>query len=379
MSTISANNLLGHLDLLPILLGFSATFLATFMLCKLANLQQWGHDREEGVQKFHVRPTSRLGGIAIAFGLAISGFLTVGRVENALTYEFYHYSFWFLAAATPVWLAGLVEDLTHKVGPTSRLIMATLSAAWLFESLGVSVSRTDVWFVDWLLAIPGGPLCVTLLVVAGFTHSVNIVDGFHGLASGLMIITVCALSYMAWKVGDALMLQMCLTSVAVLVGFFVFNWPKGVIFLGDAGAYLIGFWVVELGILIAMRNPSISPMAPVVAGMLPLIETLFSIYRRMFLKDYPVNHPDALHLHTLIYKRLLFNPIFNNLQEKKNVLNGRVALFFWVPAIFFSSAGSALLESTSGQLILMLTYLAMYVWLYRKLVRFSVPNFMKFR
>lgn len=379
MLTVSANNLFGHLNFLSILLGLSATFISTLMLCKLANLQQWGHDREQGVQKFHVRPTSRLGGIAIAIGLALSGLFTIGHLEDALTSEVHHYSFWLLAAVTPVWLAGLAEDLTHKVGPTIRLVMATLSAALLYEFLGVKVSRTDVWFVDWLFAIPGGPLCVTLLVVAGFTHSVNIVDGFHGLSSGLMIITLSALSYMAWKVGDALMLQMCLSSTAVLVGFFVFNWPKGLIFLGDAGAYLIGFWVVELGILTAMRNPGISPMAPVVAGLLPLIETLFSIYRRMILKDYPVNHPDALHLHTLIYKRLLLNPRLNNLHEKKNALNSKVAVFFWLPAILFSSAGCALMESTNGQLFLMLTYLAMYVWLYRKIVRFSVPGFMKFR
>ena len=175
------------------------------------------------------------------------------------------------------------------------------------------------------------------------------------------------------------MLQMCLTSAAVLVGFFVFNWPKGAIFLGDAGAYLIGFWVVELGILIAMRNPDISPMAPVVAGLLPLIETLFSMYRRKIVKDYPVNHPDGLHMHTLIYKRVLLNPGLNNLQEKKNAINGKVAYFFWFPAFLFSSASCAFLESTKWQLILMFAYLVMYVWLYRKIVRFNVPQIMSFR
>ncbi len=379
MPTLSTNIMLQQLDFLPILSGFLATFFLTLMLCKLTKLQQWGYDREYGVQKFHVRPTSRLGGVAIAIGLVISGLFSLGRIEDPLYSEVHHYSLWMLVAATPIWLAGLAEDLTHKVGPTVRLIMATLSAAWLFESLGVSVSRTDVWFVDWMLAIPGGPLCITILVVAGFTHSVNIVDGFHGLACGLMIITLGALSYMAWRVGDALMLQMCLTSTAVLGGFFVFNWPKGAIFLGDAGAYLIGFWVVELGILIAMRNPSISPMAPVVAGLLPLIETLFSMYRRKIVKDYPVNHPDALHMHTLIYKRLILNPSLINLQEKKNALNGKVAYFFWFPALLFSSASCAFLESTKWQLMLMIVYLMMYIWLYRNLVRFNVPQVMNFR
>lgn len=379
MPSLSAISLTGQLDLWALLMGFVVTFLATWVLCKLTSVQPWGHDREHGVQKFHVRPTSRLGGLAIATGLSLSGFLNLGEAGGSVANEFHSYSFWMLIAAAPVWLAGLTEDLTHKVGPTLRLVMATLSAAWLFGSLGVSVSRTDVWLIDLILQIPGGPLCVTLLVVAGFTHSVNIVDGFHGLASGLMLITLGALTYMAWQAGDTLMLQMCLTSMSVLLGFFVFNWPRGSIFLGDAGAYLIGFWVVELGILIAMRNPSISPMAPVVAGLLPLIETLFSMYRRKFVKDYPVNHPDALHMHTLIFKRLLLNPSINNSQEEKNLLNGRVALYFWLPAALFSAASCSLLGSTTWQLLLMLVYLAMYVWLYSRLARFRAPHFMKFR
>ena len=163
--------------------------------------------------------------------------------------EYQYYSFWFLLAAIPVWLAGLAEDITRRVGPTFRLVMAILSAAWLFGTLGVSVNRTDVWPIDLLLSMPGAPLCVTLLVVAGFTHSMNIVDGFHGLACGLAIITLSGFALMAYEAGDTLLLQMCLTSLTVVCGFFVFNWPKGAIFLGDAGAYLIGFWVVELGIL----------------------------------------------------------------------------------------------------------------------------------
>lgn len=371
------NSFLEQLNLLPLIVGFGMTFVATWILCKMSHVFQLGHDSAKGVQKFHVRPTSRLGGVAIAIGLVSSVLMTLDSPRNALNSEFQNYSFWFLLAALPVWLAGLTEDLTHKVGPTIRLVMATLSAAWLFSSLGVSVYKTDVYPIDWILSIPGGQLCITLLVVAGFTHSVNIVDGFHGLACGLMAITLIALSFMAWRVGDALMIQMCLTSLCVVLGFFVFNWPKGSIFLGDAGAYLIGFWVVELGILIGMRNPGISPMAPVVAGLLPLIETLFSMYRRKFVRDHPVNHPDALHLHTLIYRRLLCSPRIANNPTQANKLNSKVALFFWLPAVIFSFFAFLFMNSTLIQLALMLAYLTMYMWLYRRLIQFKSPALLK--
>ena len=184
---------------------------------------------------------------------------------------------------------------------------------------------------------------------------------------------------MAWKAQDALMLQMCITSMCVAFGFFVFNWPRGAIFLGDAGAYLLGFWVVELGILIAMRNPQISPMAPVVAGLLPLIETLFSMYRRKIVRNHPVNHPDALHLHTLVYRRLLFNPGVVYSSAQRNKLNSHVAFYFWLPAAVFAAAGCVFFDSTWAQLLLMLCYLSMYVWLYVSLVRFKSPSLMKLR
>jgi UDP-N-acetylmuramyl pentapeptide phosphotransferase/UDP-N-acetylglucosamine-1-phosphate transferase len=172
---------------------------------------------------------------------------------------------------------------------------------------------------------------------------------------------------------------MCLTTLSVVLGFFVFNWPKGAIFLGDAGAYLIGFWVVELGILLAMRNPQISPMAPVVAGLLPLIETLFSMYRRNVIRNHPVNQPDALHLHTLVYRRLLFNPVLKYSFNELNAVNAKVAIFFWLPAAIFAVLACIFSESTEVQLLLMLIYLAMYNWLYLRLVRFNTPAFMQFR
>ena len=364
---------LKHVAIEPLLLGFAVTVVATWLLCNLTKMLGIGHDSNKGVQKFHVEPTSRLGGVAIFLGLSVSGLAVSGVAE------YHHYSFWFLLTSIPIWLAGLTEDLTRRVGPTLRLVMATISAALLFGALDISVNRTDVWPIDSILRIPGAPLCVTLLVVAGFIHSVNIVDGFHGLACGLAIITLSGLAFIALKVEDILLLQMCLTSLTVVLGFFVFNWPKGAIFLGDAGAYLIGFWLVELGILLAIRNPKISPMAPVVLGLLPLIETLFSMYRRNIVRNQPVNQPDALHLHSLVYRRILFNPGLTYTANQLNDINAKVALFFWSPAAIFAVLACIFAESTLVQLVLMFIYLVMYSWLYSRIIRFKISALLQLR
>ena len=373
MTSLALSDAFQHLAMMPLLLGLGVTVCATWLLIRLSGVISIGHDKFQGVQKFHAKATSRLGGIAIFLGFAVSGLFVSGFAE------FHHYSFWFLVAAIPVWLAGFIEDLTHRVDPTLRLVMAIMSAAWLYCTLGISVNRTDVWPIDFLLSLPGATVCVTLLVVSGFTHAVNIVDGFHGLACGLIMIALTGLALMAWKVGDSLMLQMSLTHLSVVLGFFVFNWPKGAIFLGDAGAYLIGFLVVELGILLAMRNPQMSPMAPVVMGLLPLIETLFSIYRRNVVRSRPVNQPDALHLHTLVYKRILRNPSLSYTADQLNAINSKVAVFFWVPAVIFASLAFIFAQSTQAQLVIMLIYLFMYNLLYLRIVRFKVPAFMRFR
>ena len=126
MPSFVLSDALKHLDMLPVLLGFGLTVIVTWLLCRLSKVLSIGHDSAHGVQKFHVNPTSRLGGVAIFLGLAVSGLAAPAIAE------FQHYSFWFLLTAIPVWLAGLTEDITRRVGPTLRLVMATLSAAWLF-------------------------------------------------------------------------------------------------------------------------------------------------------------------------------------------------------------------------------------------------------
>ena len=120
-------------------------------------------------------------------------------------------------------------------------------------------------------------------------------------------------------------------------------------------------------------------MAPVVAGLLPLIETLFSMYRRNIVRNHPVNQPDALHLHTLVYRRILFNPAMTYTANQLNAVNAKVALFFWLPAAMFAVLACIFAESTEVQLVLMLTYLIMYNWLYLRLVRFKTLAFMRFR
>ena len=103
------------------------------------------------------------------------------------------------------------------------------------------------------------------------------------------------------------------------------------------------------------------------------------MYRRNIVRNHPVNQPDALHLHTLVYRRMLFNPALKYTANELNAVNAKVALFFWLPAATFAVLACIFAESTEAQLVLMLIYLGMYNWLYLRLVRFKAPAFMRFR
>jgi UDP-N-acetylmuramyl pentapeptide phosphotransferase/UDP-N-acetylglucosamine-1-phosphate transferase len=77
--------------------------------------------------------------------------------------------------------------------------------------------------------------------------------------------------------------------------------------LGDAGAYTLGFWVAMLAVALVVRHPAdISPWAMLLVVGYPVIETLFSIYRRITRKRrQPAGSPDASHLHSLVYGRVV--------------------------------------------------------------------------
>jgi len=360
-----------HLEInwIPLLTAWLVALAVSSYLCLFGT--KFGVDKETGVQKFHSRPTSRLGGVGIALGL-LCGVWATSRYfpGDALL------GGWLILASLPVFLGGLIEDLTHRVAPWLRLLLACISSGCVYFVFQVGVTRTDIAWLDYFLQIPGIAFLLTMLVVAGFINSVNIIDGFHGLASGTVIIMLLGLGMLAIFANDGLVLRLCLLSALATLGFAMLNWPFGKIFLGDGGAYLLGLWVVELGLLLPHRTPNLSPMAPVLVGVYPLLETLFSMYRRKFVRLQPINHPDALHLHTLIYRRLILNPAIDISAKDKNLANARVALIVWGFALAPVVCACFFYQQTIILLLMIALSAIAYLVFYKLLVTFRTPVFL---
>ncbi len=190
------------------------------------------------------------------------------------------------------------------------------------------------------------------------------------------MISLLAIGYVGLQVNDSLITYLSFSMVAAILGFFVLNYPKGFIFLGDSGAYLIGFWTATVSILIVSRNSEISPWFALLINAYPIWETLFTIYRRKFHQGKSPGHPDSLHFHSLIFRRILNKkPIKNEFDWF--CANAQTSPYLWVLAVFTIVPAVKFWESTPILMGAFVLFASFYVWLYGKIVYFKTPKWMR--
>ncbi len=358
-----------------LLLSFSLSAALTLFLVRLAK-GRWHRSADhdlDGPQKFHAVAVPRVGGLGIAASLLLAVAFADWRYGESSV----PLGLMLMACALPAFGAGLLEDVTKAVSATWRLLATALSAMLAFWLLDAQIRHTDIPGLDWLVSWPLGALVVTVFAVAGIANSVNIIDGFNGLASMCVAIMLTALTYVAFQVGDTMVAMLALAGIGAVLGFFIWNFPAGLIFLGDGGAYFLGFLVAELSILLLVRNPSVSPLFPLLVCIYPVFETLFSIYRRKFLRALPPSIPDGIHLHSLIYRRVLRWARGDRNLRSVVRRNSMTSPFLWllcmlsvVPAVLFWQ-NSVLLS------LCLLLFSVCYVLLYWRIVRFKSPRWMR--
>jgi UDP-N-acetylmuramyl pentapeptide phosphotransferase/UDP-N-acetylglucosamine-1-phosphate transferase len=172
------------------------------------------------------------------------------------------------------------------------------------------------------------------------------------------------MAYVANGVGDALVFNTSIALAGAILGFFIWNWPSGKIFFGDGGAYLVGFILAELSVLLVVRNPSISPWFPLLLLIYPIFETIYTIYRRKVENQISPGLPDNQHLHQLIHDRLIPAEQANGTLDR----NSRVAPYLWVPTTVTALLAVAMAHSTTGLVICSVAFCLGYVFSYRRII-----------
>ncbi|AWW47469.1 glycosyl transferase [Polynucleobacter paneuropaeus] len=328
-----------------------------------------------GVQKFHSTPVPRIGGLGIFLGLSVAFFIRY--FQSA---EVGSFGLWLLVCCLPAFIFGFAEDLTKCVGVKVRLLATITSAVLAGYLLSGWLTSVQLLGIDNLiLAYPFVAVAITCFAVAGVSNAFNIIDGYNGLSSMVAVIISGGIAYVAFQVGDTPVMIAAIALIGALAGFLVWNFPRGLIFLGDGGAYLIGFWIAELSVLLTARHSEVSKWFPLLLCMYPIFETIFTIYRRVILKRVHPGMPDGSHLHQLIYRRIV--RLSDDAEDIKGKVyrNSMTSPYLWLLCLLAAIPAVLFWRSHIILKVFCLIFAVTYIWIYWAIVRYQTPKYFIYR
>jgi UDP-N-acetylmuramyl pentapeptide phosphotransferase/UDP-N-acetylglucosamine-1-phosphate transferase len=359
-----------------LILSFLVSCVASLVVVRYADTHpriSANHDMT-GPQKFHAHPVPRIGGLGVFLGV-VAGTLWVHKLDSAQSI-----TLWLLLlSALPAFLSGLAEDMAWNILPRWRLALIAVSAglaAWLLEA---TLVRTAIPGLEQLIRWYPLSVALTVFAVTGVANAINIIDGFNGLASMCSLFMLLAVVYVASQLGDVMISTAALIACGAVIGFFVWNYPAGLIFLGDGGAYLIGFTLAELNILLLHRNPSVSPIFSLLLCAYPIFETVFTIYRRRVVRGVAAGAPDGIHLHTLIYRRVINRAIDSGRVRTAAGRNSMTSPYLWMLCLMTVIPSVLWWDNTPVLTFFLFLFMVSYVLLYWSILKFKTPKWLMMR
>jgi UDP-GlcNAc:undecaprenyl-phosphate GlcNAc-1-phosphate transferase len=247
-------------------------------------------DSPDGGRKTQDQPIPKLGGIAVAMAFTLF-FLTAVGVSGEIT------AFQLLASvllpALIVAGLGFIDDV-RALNPWIRLIAQTLLA------LLVWFTGTQVGFfqIGWLDA------AVTVLWIVGLTNAMNLLDNADGLAASTTLVASLGTGIVAVLYGQYFVGALAFALAGTAAGFLWHNWAPATVYLGDAGAYFLGFLLAI--VTLRLRPVSValpwSALIPVLLVFVPILDTTFVVVRRLLAGRHPFT-PGRDHLSHLLMDR----------------------------------------------------------------------------
>lgn len=354
---------------LPALIGFGVSSVVAFgLVCTQPYHYTYTADTTAGPHKLHTISTTRVGGFSLIIGLS-----------GALWWLPLPARYWFmmtLLAALPVLIAGLAEDISKNISSWTRLIASLLSAVLLVVITGIHLTRLDLAIIDGWLTGPWFWWPLTVLAIASCANAFNIIDGLNGLATGLGLVIATAIVLLAFMHNDSLTAIIGLLIIGVFAGFFIINFPLGRLFLGDGGAYLIGFLLAALGLTLIWRSINISPFALLLLFSYPATELTFSIIRRTLQSNTRFDKPDRWHFHSMLY-RYVFARFYHGHAKKSLHANSTSSILLWSfslpPALIAVSFAQHTWIMVSNILTFVGCYCGLYYYFRQQVNSLSLP------
>ncbi len=317
-------------------LGAILTCILTPIVRYLA-LQRGFVDCPQRARKVHQQATPRLGGAAVLLSfiiVAIIAGLSVPKLSVML---------WgnnpvvgsIILGSLGIFVIGFLDDLA-RLSPKTKLLGEFLIAALVVW--GANLSFTSVQFLG--LGSISFPewfgFGLSCLWIVGMANAINLIDGLDGLASGISLAGLLAVSVVGYLAGISSVTWMSTLLIGCLLGFLVYNSRPASIFLGDCGSLSLGYLAGCLSLLSSFREVSmIDGIFPVLAFAIPILDCLFAIFRRTMRGRSPFS-PDMEHFH----HRLM----------AKGLSHGKAVLAIWAMAFSCSLVAIAAAFGKGDQL-----------------------------
>ena len=247
-------------------------------------------DGPDGGRKQQDRPIPKLGGIAVAMAFTLV-FLTAVGISGEIT------AFQLLASvllpALIVAGLGFIDDI-RSLNPWVRLIAQTLLALLVWWT-GTQVGFTRI---TWLDAV------ITVVWIVGLTNAMNLLDNSDGLAASTALVASLGTGLVAVIYGQFFVGALAFALAGTAAGFLWHNWHPATVYLGDAGAYFLGFLLAIVTLRLRPVGLSLpwSALIPVLLVLLPILDTGFVVIRRLIEGRHPFT-PGRDHLSHVLMSR----------------------------------------------------------------------------
>jgi UDP-N-acetylmuramyl pentapeptide phosphotransferase/UDP-N-acetylglucosamine-1-phosphate transferase len=261
-------------------------------------------------------------------------------------------------------VVGFFSD-TNKISSPAKRILTQSAVVICFIFLSdLTITDLRIDYLNFFLGIKFISIFFTLFCVLILINGSNFLDGLNTLVIGYYIL-VCLFLIIISNNFELVIDPNINLLIIILSTLFFFNF-FGKLYLGDSGAYLLGFYIAFFVIDFSLKNNSVSPFFICFLLWYPAFENLFSIIRRIVSKN-KIEVADRFHLHQMIYnffikKDLVKNIYFNTLVA--NLINIYNLVIFSCFYKFYSSTKIL----TLGILFNILVYIILYLLIKKKLV-----------
>jgi len=250
-----------------------------------------GIGRSRDFHHTHAVPVPRLGGLALAVAfIAVELFVVWILPQQRPTIPG---RLWVILSSLAMFAVGFWDDL-QALGARRKLLLQVLIALAVHFA-GIGVDSLTLPFSGRIIELHGWGVILTVFWLVGITNLINLIDGVDGLAGGIALMLMALLVYVGHKNGTFLFLSAGITGS--LLVFLYYNFPPARIYLGDGGAYLLGYQIAVFSLVGSHKGTVVAALiAPLFVLALPIVDTLLAILRRG-LRGLPLFRPDRRHIH----------------------------------------------------------------------------------